>query len=179
MTTCKHCLWGIRNDHPDGRWGYIFGSGGDDPLDEDALLYCPANTRRHIHEPATGQAPAVVGVWPKRTEVAVLNLPAGTTARVIRPWDDAAETVKIDTPEQALTAALPGDRELLGWGCRIIYYFDYRVIAHGKHRRDRHIWQQAVKAIQRGGVAYLQHEQQDYYGKQVWVATGLRTEERT
>lgn len=116
---------------------------------------------------------AVVDVCPRRDEVAIVNLPAGSTVRVhsgggTRDWvSDLGEDVPF-------IATIPGDREYIGWGAVIVRYIDIRVVRNGKHRRDRLVWQKAVKSVQRGGVTYLRFEQQDYYGKQVWVATGFR-----
>jgi hypothetical protein len=121
-----------------------------------------------------------IEVRPDRTEVAVLNFPPGTVARV-RTWDGKAgkweyrEIAALITGSP-LVAAVPGDRDGLGWGARYVFYGGLAGIRNGHHRRDRAIWHEAAKAVRSGGVAYVRHEQQDYYGKTIWVAVSVRQE---
>ena len=122
---------------------------------------------------------STIDLYPTPTEVAVFSLPAGTVVRVhhpdgVREYPDTLADP--DAPDHPFSATIPGDRETLGWGARIVAYWDVRRIATGHRKVDRKVWQETVKAIRRGGVVYVDHEQQDYYGKQVWVATGLREE---
>ena len=130
-----------------------------------------------------GEPMAVVDLYPTPTEVVVFRFPAGTVVRVHHPsgpkeYKDAHDGTDPVLGDLPFSATIPGDRETLGWGCTSVTYFDQRVIAHGRHRRDRHVWQAAVKAIRNGGAVYVQHEQQDYYGKLIWVATELHEDRR-
>ena len=101
----------------------------------------------------------------------MVNLPCGVTARVHRA--NGTDDYRGDL---ATIFVAPGDVELLGWGASVVFYLDVRVVRNGRHRLDREVWQAAVKAAQRGGVVYVQHEQRDYYGKPRWTAVEIRKE---
>jgi hypothetical protein len=121
-----------------------------------------------------GESVGVVDVHPASREVAIVNLPPGTTARVhhahgVRDYSGLG-------PEQSTILTAVGDVELLGWGGPAVVYLEIRQIRNGRHRRDREAWQAAVRAIQGGGVAYVQYEQRDYYGKSRWAAIGFRVD---
>lgn len=117
----------------------------------------------------------VVNVWPRPADVAVIHLPPGCWAEVHAPgtkgdgrqfgWQD---------DETPLVATVPGDRRLLGWGVTQCLYSSLRGIGNGRHKRDRAIWHEAADAVKDGGVVYVEHEQRDWYGRQVWVAVRVR-----
>jgi hypothetical protein len=118
----------------------------------------------------------VMDVSPAPAEVAVVNLPPGTTARVhhahgVREYQGVS-------PDMATVVVAVGDVGLLGWGAPGVVYLSLQQVRNGRHRLDRDVWHQAIRLIQRGGgVAYVQHEQRDYYGKPRWTAIGVRAED--
>ena len=124
-----------------------------------------------------------VRVTPERTEVAVVSFPGGAVVRV-RQWlpkagfwafNDYGDEQDPDD-DWPLIAAIPGDKDHLGWGARYCGYGSLAGIRNGHHARDRAVWHAAAKAISKGGVAYVRHEQRDWFGRQLWVAVSIRTE---
>ena len=157
------------------------------PIGSDIMPCCKCRPyemplwHRLTLDPALVTCRNTVDLHPEPTEVAAFSLPAATVVRVHHPSGPVEYgNAYAGDPELAglpFSGTIPGDREVLGWGAKIVTYFDVRVMAHGKRKAERPVWQAAVKAIAKGGVVYVQHEQQDWYGKTVWVATGLRREE--
>ena len=74
-------------------------------------------------------------------------------------------------------AMLPGDRDLLGWGAPCSFYGGLAGIRNGHRKRDRAVWHEAAKAIRNGGVAYVELEHLDWYGRGEWFAVGVRIAE--
>lgn len=122
---------------------------------------------------ATTQETPAVEVYPAATEVAVIYLPDGGTARV--HLADRVRDYSPTLPDAPLIAVVPGDRELLGWGAQVCLYLDLGVVRYGHHRLDRPVWHAAVKALRDGGVVFVQYEQREYYGKSRWTAVAIRT----
>ena len=124
----------------------------------------------------------VVIVTPYWDEVAVINLPPGTTTRV-RHWLPSGCWTFRDYggnghPDDDFPhiATIPGDKDHIGWGSSYCGYGSLAGIRNGRHKRDRAVWHEAAKAISKGGVAYVGHEQRDWHGRQVWVAVSMRME---
>lgn len=113
-------------------------------------------------------------VWPLPTDVAVVHLPGGGEIHVHQPGTSGEGRRIGCDPGEPLIATIPGDRRLLGWGVTQCLYGSLRGVRNGRHRRDRAIWHEAADAVRDGGVAYVEHERQDWYGKQIWVAVRVR-----
>jgi hypothetical protein len=106
------------------------------------------------------------------SDVAVVNLPGGTTIRAVResgttdyaPWYD-------DLP---LIARVYGEafEGVSIWTCGGL-----AGIRNGHFKRNRPAWHEAARQVARGGVAYIEHERQDYYGREVWQAARVRAGE--
>lgn len=124
----------------------------------------------------------VVEVFPKETEVAVVQVPEGGVARVHHPSGVREYTPSlVDIPEVASWfLVVPGDREAIGWGWSEGWYGSLRGVRNGHHRLDRDAWHQAARAVERGAVvAYVQYEARDYYGTPRWTAVGVRQDGET
>jgi hypothetical protein len=124
----------------------------------------------------------VVDVHPADNEVAVIHLPKGVSARVHHPNGLVREMHPADVyaiPDLPLIVTVTGDAEAIGWGATVCRYLELRPIRNYRHRSDRPAWEDAAKAVSRGGVAYVQYEQVDYHGKPRWTAVGIRTDEKT
>jgi hypothetical protein len=119
----------------------------------------------------------VVDLYPRAADVAVMNLPGGTVAHIHRPGTHEGPFMGHRDPADPFIATVPGDRDLLGWGAMVCSYGSLRGIRNGHHRRDRAIWHAAARAVERGGVVYVEHEQQAPYSKTVWVAVRVRMDE--
>lgn len=114
-------------------------------------------------------------------DAAVMNLPEGTVVHVVFPdgttrdYRGYADELPddLDCGPQPLVACV-WDRAF-GAACFCVY-LGLHGIRNGHHRRDRAVWHEAARMIRNGGVAYVEHEQQDWYGKPVWVAVRIREE---
>jgi hypothetical protein len=107
--------------------------------------------------------------------VVVANLPARAVLTVKYP-DGTSRELTDDLVEGPLVVVVPGDRDALGWGAYVVHYGATRQIRNGHNRFDRPVWHEAEKAVRHGGIAYVQHEQRDYYGRSRWFAVGVRIE---
>jgi hypothetical protein len=116
----------------------------------------------------------IIDIRPEINEIAVVNLPAGQTARVHHPTGARDWTAWL--PGEPLIATIPCDVDHIGWGCSIVAYLHIRAIRNGRHRRDRAVWDQAVRALRSEPVVYVRLEQREYYGRDVWTAVSVRTE---
>lgn len=112
---------------------------------------------------------------PAADEVLVANLPSGSVLTVHHP-DGAVREVRADFPDGPLIVAVPGAREVIGWGVIFEMYLAVSRIRNGRHRLDRPVWQRAEKAVRSGGIAYVRYEQRDYFGKSRWTAVDVRQE---
>lgn len=117
----------------------------------------------------------VVDVHPARDEVAAVNLPVGCVARVHHPT--GAREYPATYPGDPVIAAIPGDIAHIGRGANVSYYPRVKAIRNGRHSRNRKVWDDAARALRRHPVVYVRYEQQEYYGRLVWVAVAVRTEE--
>lgn len=124
--------------------------------------------------PTTDQAD-VFDVRPGRNEVAVVSLPPGGVARVHHPAGPRDWAPSL--PGERLIATIPCDVDHIGWGASICSYLGVRAIRNGRHRRDRAVWDEAVKALRGHAVVYVRMERGDYYGRAVWTAAAVRTED--
>jgi hypothetical protein len=115
------------------------------------------------------EQPVAIRIGP--SDVAVVNLPPGTTIRAVR---ESGEREYRDTfGEAPVVASLYGE----AFGGAAICSGGLRGIRNGHHRRDRALWHEAARQVRGGGVVYVEHERQDWYGRQVWVAVRLRARE--
>ena len=124
--------------------------------------------------PDASTHPAVANVYPRPTDVAVVNLPPGYTVHAYRAGTNKPAEYPNTDPDRPVVATIPGDRDLLGWGVVYASYGGLRGIRNGHHKRDRDVWHRAASMLAGGGVVYVEHEQQDWFGKQVWVAMRVR-----
>lgn len=120
----------------------------------------------------------VVEIRPAPRETAVVNLPPRTIVRLVRegrkPRDFGDTFYDPEFPHQVpYVAEFPAPE--LG-GAVIVRSGGLASIRNGRHSRDRAVWRAAVRLIRDGGVAYVAHEQRDWYGKPVWWAVSVRTE---
>jgi hypothetical protein len=103
---------------------------------------------------------------PEAAETAVFNLPPGTTVRLIRDGE-VHDYPPLDNEGRQIgcipAAAFGGVR-----------FFCQCIIRNGRHKRDRALWREADRAARQHGIAYVGHEQRDWYGRQVWVAVRVR-----
>jgi len=111
-------------------------------------------------------------------DAAVVNLPAGTTIRVIYPDGTTREdrTLMTGDPECDSLPVIARIWDRVFGGAWICTDLGLRGIRNGHHRRDRAVWHEAARVIRDGGVAYVEHEQRDWYGKPVWIAVRVREE---
>ena len=118
-------------------------------------------------------APVVVEAYPQPAEVAVVAVPAGGVARIHYP-----SGVVMDYPppldDEAWIAVVPGDKDLIGWGCVPCWYGSPRGVRNGHHQLDRAVWHDAAAQVCRQAVVYVVHELQDYYSRQRWTAVSCR-----
>ncbi|MFE3452445.1 hypothetical protein ACFXJ8_26325 [Nonomuraea sp. NPDC059194] len=116
-----------------------------------------------------------IDAFPLPAEVAVIAVPAGGVARV-----HYSHGVSLDYPlpldDEPWIAVIPGNKELLGWGCVPCWYGSPRGVRNGKHEMDRPVWDEAARAVLRGQVVYVAHERQPYHGGERWTAVSCRTE---
>jgi hypothetical protein len=126
----------------------------------------------------TTDTPPVVEVDPAPFETAVVNFPPRTIVRVVRegrePRDFGDTFYDPGEPAQVpYIAEFPAPE--LG-GAVIVRCGGLASLRNGRHSRDRAVWRGAVRLIRDGGVAYVLHEQRDWFGRQVWWAVSVRTE---
>lgn len=121
----------------------------------------------------------IIEVRPLPAETVVASLPPGTTIRVIRdgqePRDFLADDEVDGEAPWPVVAEIPAP-ELNGFAI-IKHMVGLRGIRNGRHKRDRSIWHKAARAVSRGGVAYVLHEQVDWYGRPVWTAVSVRKDD--
>ena len=120
----------------------------------------------------------VVEAWPGADEVVIACLPHGSTVRVhhgetVREYHDglANHPGNFDV---RFSVVIPGSAVHIGWAEGFCQYLDVEVIRYHKHRDERQVWRDAVKAARRCGMVCLQLEQRDYYGRTVWRAVRFR-----
>lgn len=113
----------------------------------------------------------VVEIYPAAHDVIVANLPAGTLLRIHHPAGVRDYTAP--QGDERLIAAVPGDRDHLGWGACIIRYSTAHGIRNGHHRLDRPVWHTAHRHVRDGGVAVIRHARHDHYGRPRWAAVSV------
>lgn len=123
----------------------------------------------------TTETLAAYAAHPGVDEVLVANLPPGSVLTVTYP-DDRVREFRASLPDEPLIVAIPGDVDALGWGVYVARYAATRQIRNGHSRVDREVWHDAERAIRSGGIAYVRHEQREYYGKSRWTAVEVRQE---
>lgn len=118
----------------------------------------------------------VVEAYPKAVEVAIIAVPAGGVVRV-HYTSGAPVTFAAPLGENEPTiAVVPGDKDLLGWGCVPCWYDTPRGATRYRHQQDKPVWNDAMSALCRGAeVAYVKHELQTYYSRERWAAVSVRT----
>lgn len=119
----------------------------------------------------------VVEVHPAPLETAVVNLPPGTTVRLVRGSHEAYFADVFQDPEDPLPVVAEFPSPEFGGAIVVRYAGGLAGIRNGRHARDRAVWHEAAKWVRDGGVAYVLHEQRDWYGKPVWWAVSVRAEE--
>ena len=119
-------------------------------------------------------APVVVEAYPLPAEVAVVAVPVGGVARIHHP-SGAVMDYAPPSAAEAWIAVVPGDKDLIGWGCVPCWYGSPRGVRNGHHQLDRAVWHDAAAQVCRQGVVYVVHELQDYYSRQRWTAVSCRT----
>lgn len=115
-----------------------------------------------------------VEAYPSATEVAVIHLPAGATARVHHP--DGVREYTPMLPDVEDYAVIPGDKDLTGWGAVPCWHGSLAGVRNGRHRLDRDAWHAAATALRAVGVVYVQYEARSYHGKARWTAVSVRRE---
>lgn len=115
-----------------------------------------------------------VEAYPSATEVAVIHVPAGATARVHHPSEVQEYTPPL--PEVPWYAVIPGDRDLTGWGAVPCWHGSLAGVRNGRHGLDRDAWHAAAKALRTVGVVYVQRELIDHHGTPRWTAVSVRRE---
>lgn len=108
------------------------------------------------------------------SDVAVFSLPARTTLRAVRESGItiyAPDSGGLDWGDLPIIGRVYG--EAFGgvglWTCG-----DLRGIRNGHFSRVRPMWHEAARQIAKGGVVYIEHELQDYHGRQVWTPVRIR-----
>ncbi|MGP4027174.1 hypothetical protein [Actinomadura sp. 3N407] len=119
---------------------------------------------------------SLVEIYPAAHDVVVVNIPAGTALRIHHP---AGARDYIAAPSDTrLVAAIPGDRDHLGWGAGIVRYGSAHMIRNGHHKRDRPLWHEAHRAVREGGTALIQHVRRDVHGRPRWDAVKVHSQVR-
>jgi hypothetical protein len=117
----------------------------------------------------------IVEVRPLPAETVVVNLPPGTVIRVVRDGQEPRDFLpdeEIDgVPPMRVIAEIPAP-ELNGFA--FVGHMGLAGLRNGRHKRDRKTWHKAAGAVARGGVAYVRHEQVDWFGTTVWKAVSVR-----
>jgi hypothetical protein len=134
-----------------------------------------AQPRRLVLVQPAGPAspPVYLDVQPSRTQVAVMVIPAGITVR-LRCWDPGQGdwTVREQAdPDHPMIVEVPGDWEGIGWHVR-----QARLPGLDSIRRrtvSQHVWREAARCIETGGVVYVQLEQPTPGRRSAWIATGV------
>ncbi|MFF4417005.1 hypothetical protein ACFYY8_31175 [Streptosporangium sp. NPDC001559] len=117
---------------------------------------------------------SLVEARPSATEVAVVFVPAGAVVRVHHPAGVREYVAPL--PEEAWYVAIPGDRDVIGWGAVPCWYGSLAGIRNGRHSLDREAWHAAARQLATIDVAYVQFEQRDHFGAQRWTAVAHRAE---
>ncbi|MER6942546.1 hypothetical protein ABT294_00860 [Nonomuraea sp. NPDC000554] len=116
---------------------------------------------------------ALIDARPQPNEVVIVPIQPGEAVVVYRPEGQRLYRPAVDG---AYVAVIPADRKVIGWGWSEGWYGSLTGVRNGHHRLDRDAWHAAASALKRGGVAYVQYVQRDYYGKPRWTANGYRWE---
>lgn len=117
---------------------------------------------------------ALIEARPAPNEVVIAPIRAGEAVLVYRP--EGARLYRPSLDDVPYVAVIPADKALIGWGWSEGWYGSLNGVRNGHHRMDRDAWHAAASALKRGGVAYVQYVQRDYYGKPRWTANGYRWE---
>ena len=109
----------------------------------------------------------LVGACPSLTEVAIVRVPAGAVAVVEHPYGVRDYQPHLDVEQYA---AVPGSREVLGWGAGVCWYSSLAGVRNGRHRLDREAWHEAARLLRSAPVAYVVHEPRLNFGTWRWTA---------
>ncbi|TYB69649.1 hypothetical protein FXF51_05675 [Nonomuraea sp. PA05] len=116
----------------------------------------------------------LVGARPSVVEVAVLRVPAGAVAVVEHPSGQVRDyEPQLDVEQYA---AIPGSRDVLGWGVGVAWYSSLAGIRNGRLRMDRDAWHEAARLLRSEPVVYIRHEKQLYHGSWRWTAVEASSE---
>lgn len=110
---------------------------------------------------------------PNKDEVVVASLPPGSTLRVHHP-QGAAVDYSTALPGDPLIIVVVGDTDHLGWGCGENHYMALRAVRNQRHPLDLPVWEQAVRALRRGGVLCIAFRRESYYSGHRWTADHVR-----
>jgi hypothetical protein len=129
-----------------------------------------------IPRAAPAAEPVYLDVQPSRTQIAVMHIPPGTTIR-LRYWDHEHgnwTTCEMHDFDHPLIVIAAGDYKGIGWHVRYTRYSDLSSIQQRRRLAGPDMWRAAARRVRRGGVVYLQLEQQ-VPGKRrsAWVATAM------
>jgi hypothetical protein len=118
-------------------------------------------------------SPVVVDAYPQPVELAVVAVPVGGVARIHYP---SGPVMDYPPPldDEAWIAVVPGDKDLIGWGCVPCWYGSPRGVRNGRHVLDRPVWQEAARQVCRAGVVYVEYRPRLYYGRERWTAESCR-----
>lgn len=115
----------------------------------------------------------VLLVAPGPYEVALLRVPAGATARLVR---EGCEPFDLAPAEWLRYASAPGAS--IPWGATWSTWMGTEGIRRYRRTRDRAIWEKAARmaADETPGPVYVAHVRRTEHNRQVWVAVSVRQE---
>lgn len=116
----------------------------------------------------------LVGARPSVVEVTILRVPAGALAVVEHPSGQVREyEYGLDVDQYA---AIPGSRDVLGWGAGVCWYSSLLGVRNGRHLLDRDAWHAAARLLRSESVVYVRHEQRLHFGSWRWTAVSASAE---
>lgn len=116
----------------------------------------------------------LIGARPSVVEVAILRIPAGAVAVVEHPSGQVREYEPHLLVEQY--AAIPGSRDVLGWGVGSAWYSTLEGVRNNKLRLDRDAWHAAARLLRSVPVVYIRHEKRLHRGSWRWTAVEASSE---
>lgn len=113
-----------------------------------------------------------MGARPSVVEVAILRVPAGAVVVVEHPYGVREYEPHIDVDQYA---AVPGSRDVLGWGVGVCWYSSLQGLRNGRHRLDREAWHAAARLLRSESTVYVRHEKRLHFGTWRWTAVDAST----
>jgi hypothetical protein len=155
--------------------GNVLGADGTTSRRIPLLRTVVAQPRRLalVRSAGAASAPVYLDVQPSRTQVAVMVIPAGITVR-LRCWDPGQGnwTVREQAdPDHPMILEVPGDWERIGRHVRQDRFAGLDSIR--RRTVSQHVWREAARRVETGGVVYVQLEQRTRGRRPAWIATGV------